>query len=69
MAREKKDYKSFTCKMSSNVYLMLDEYSAISGMSKTIVVERAIERYVNENIEAMKELTGNTDMLHEKKQQ
>jgi hypothetical protein len=45
---------------------MLEEYSEISGMSKTIVVERAIERYVNENIDAMKELTGNTEVLHEK---
>ena len=56
MAREKKDHKNFTCKMSSNIYLMLEEYSAISGMSKTI-------------IDAMKELTGNTDPLHEKTQQ
>ena len=69
MAREKKDHKNFTCKMSSNIYLMLEEYSAISGMSKTIIVERAIERYVNENIDAMKELTRNTDPLHEKAQQ
>ncbi len=66
MAREKKDHKNFTCKMSSNIYLMLEEYCEISGMSKTIVVERAIERYVNENIDAMKELTGNTEVLHEK---
>lgn len=66
MAREKKDHKNFTCKMSLNIYLMLEEYSEISGMSKTIVVERAIERYVNENIDAMKELTGNTEVLHEK---
>ena len=34
----------------------LEEYCQVSGLSKTAVVEKAVERYVDENLETMKEI-------------
>lgn len=36
----------------------LEEYCNISGLSKTAVVEKAVERYVDENLATMKEIAN-----------
>lgn len=56
MSREKKDSRNFTCKMNTETYNKLDEYCLVSGLSKTAVVERAINGFVDASLESMKEL-------------
>lgn len=56
MSRAKKESENFSCKIAIDVYKMLEEYCKVSGLSKTAVVEKAIERYVNENMATMKEI-------------
>ncbi len=56
MPRAKKESENFSCKIAIDVHRMLEEYCKVSGLSKTAVVERAIERYVNENMAVMKEI-------------
>ena len=56
MARAKKEAENFSCKIAVEIYKKLEEYCQVSGLSKTAVVEKAVERYVNENLEAMKEI-------------
>ncbi len=58
MPRAKKESENFSCKIAIDVYKMLEEYSKVSGLSKTAVVEKAIERYVDENMAAMKEIAN-----------
>lgn len=57
MSRERKDSKNFTCKMNAETYKKLDEYCTLTGLSKTAVVEKAIDGFVDASIESMKELT------------
>lgn len=56
MPRIKKEAENFSCKIAVEIYRKLEEYCQISGLSKTAVVEKAIERYVAENIEQMKKI-------------
>jgi len=56
MPRAKKESENFSCKIATDVYRMLEEYCKVSGLSKTAVVEKAIERYVKENMAPMKEI-------------
>lgn len=58
MPRAKKESENFSCKIAIDVYRMLEEYSKVSGLSKTAVVEKAIERYVDDNMAAMKEIVN-----------
>lgn len=46
MARNKKDGKIFNCYLSSEIYDLLDEYSLKTGLTKTIITERAIKQYL-----------------------
>ena len=55
MPREKKDARSFSCKFDRVIFEKLEEFCKISGQSKTIVVERAVEKYIEENLEKMRE--------------
>ncbi len=57
MAREKKDSKNFACKLDREVFEKLEEYCELSGQSKTTVVERAIQKYLEENMEKMREFS------------
>lgn len=57
MAREKKDAKAFGCKFDREIFEKLEEYCEISGQNKTMVVERAVEKYLNENLEKMREFS------------
>ena len=56
MPRAKKESENFSCKLAAEIYKKLEEYCQVSGLSKTAVVERAVDRYVDENLETMKEI-------------
>ncbi len=57
MAREKKDAKAFGCKFDRKIFERLEEFCKISGQNKTMVVERAVEKYLDENLEKMREFS------------
>ncbi len=56
MPRDKKDAKNFACKFDREIFEKLEEFCALSGQSKTAVVERAVEKYIEENLEMIKEV-------------
>ena len=56
MSREKKDSKAFSCKFEREIFERLEEFCKLSGQNKTVVVERALEMYIdamNENPEKL----------------
>ena len=57
MSREKKDGKNFACKFNRIIFERLEEFCKLSGQSKTAVVERAVEKYLAENLEKMREFS------------
>ena len=57
MPREKKDAKSFSCKFDRLIYEQLEDFCRLSGQSKTAVVERAVQKYLEENMEKMREFS------------
>ena len=63
MPRAKKEAENFSCKIATDIYKLLQEYCEVSGLSKTAVVEKAIERYVNENMAPMKEIADRGTVL------
>lgn len=56
MPQKKKDARNFGCKLDRATFERLEEFCAISGQSKTLVVERAIRKYIDENMALMKEI-------------
>ncbi len=57
MARIKKDAMNFGCKFEREIFEKLEEFCRLSGQSKTAVVERAVEKYLEENLEKMREFS------------
>ena len=57
MAREKKDAKNFTCKFDRQIFEQLEEFCDLSGQNKTLVVERAVQKYLDENLEKMRKFS------------
>ena len=57
MPRIKKDAKNFTCKFDKNIFEKLEEYCQISRQNKTTVVERAVQKYIEKNLEKMRKLS------------
>ena len=57
MPRAKKDAKAFGCKFDREIFESLEEYCELSGQSKTAVVERAVQKYINDNLEKMREFS------------
>ena len=55
MSKEKKDSRNFTCKFDREIFEKLEEFCNLSGKSKTSVVERAVDKYLGENLEKMRE--------------
>ena len=47
MPREKKDAKNFACKFDRVIFEKLEEFCRLSGQSKTTVVERAVQKYLD----------------------
>lgn len=56
MARTKKEAKNFACKFDKEIFEKLEEFCELSGQNKTAVVERAVEKYIEENLEMIKEV-------------
>ena len=56
MPREKKEAKNFACKFNKVIFDKLEDFCKLSGLSKTNVVERAVEKYIEENMELVKEV-------------
>lgn len=56
MPREKKEAKNFACKFDKVIFEKLEDFCKLSGMNKTNVVERAVEKYIDENMELVKEV-------------
>lgn len=59
MPREKKDAKAFGCKFDREIFERLEEFCSLSGQSKTLVVERAVDKYLEENLEKMRQFYKN----------
>lgn len=57
MPREKKDAKNFACKFNREIFEKLEEFCELSGQNKTAVVERAVQKYLEENLEKMREFS------------
>ena len=57
MPREKKDAKNFACKFDREIFEKLEEFCELSGQNKTLVVERAVQKYLEENLEKMREFS------------
>ena len=57
MSREKKDGINFGCKLDRKIFEQLEEYCKLSRQSKTRVVERAVQKYLDENMEKMREFS------------
>ena len=56
MPRKKKDSKNFTCKFDRDIFEKLEEFCQLSGQSKTLAVERAVQKYLDENLEMIREV-------------
>lgn len=56
MVREKKDSTPFSIKMDTATFVRLEEYCKASGQSKTVAIERAINKFIDEYDEQMKKL-------------
>ncbi len=46
MARPSKDSIPVNIKMDKDIYKMLEQFSLEAGMTKTIVIERAVKEYI-----------------------
>ena len=57
MPRAKKDAKAFCCKLDRLIFEKLEEFCRLSGQSKTMVIERSLEKYLNENLEKVREFS------------
>ena len=57
MPREKKDAKNFACKFDREIFEKLEEFCQLSGQNKTSVVERAVQKYLEANLEKMREFS------------
>lgn len=57
MPRERKDSKNFACKFDRAIFEKLEEFCELSGQNKTAVVERAVQKYLEENLEKMREFS------------
>ena len=57
MPRAKKDAKNFACKFDREIFEKLEEFCQLSGQNKTLVVERAVQKYLEDNLEKMREFS------------
>lgn len=49
MVRQRKDYVAVSFKLDKSIYNKLDEYCTVTGMPKTVVVEKALTFYFKTN--------------------
>ena len=57
MPRAKKDAKNFACKFDREIFEKLEEFCQLSGQNKTLVVERAVQKYLENNLKKMREFS------------
>lgn len=48
--KDKKESKNFACKFDKDIFEKLEEFCVLSRQNKTAVVERAVEKYIEENL-------------------
>ena len=56
MPRDKKDSRNFACKFDREIFEKLEEFCTLSGQNKTAVVERAVQKYLDENMDLIREV-------------
>ena len=57
MPRAKKDAKNFACKFDREIFEKLEDFCQLSGQNKTLVVERAVQKYLENNLAKMREFS------------
>ena len=48
MGRPRKDNKPISMRISTSIFNKLEEFCEVTGLSKTVAVERAIEKYIED---------------------
>ena len=56
MARVKKESKPFSIRMDKLTFDRLSDYCELSGQSKTLAIERAVNKYIDEYDKRMQKL-------------
>lgn len=56
MARVKKESKPFSIRMDKLTFDRLNDYCEASGQSKTVAIERAVNKYIDEYDKRMQRL-------------
>ena len=57
MPRKKKEAIAFSCKFDKGIFERLEEFCSLSRQNKTFVVERAVDKYLDKNMEKMREFS------------
>ncbi len=52
-----KTAKNFTCKFDQDIFERLEEFCQLSRQNKTVVVERAVQKYLDETMDKMREFS------------
>lgn len=58
LTRKRKDGRIFNCYLSAEIYDLLDGYSIRTGLTKTMITERAIKQYLGSMVNEEKTETG-----------
>ncbi len=56
MARERKDSTPITVRMDTPTFERLEDYCRLSGQTKTIAIERAVNQFIDEYEEQIQKL-------------
>ena len=56
MAKKVKESHPFSIRMDKTIFERLNQFCEKSGQSKTVAIERAIDRYIDDYEEQMKKL-------------
>lgn len=58
MAKKIKESHPFSIRMDKAIFERLNQFCEKAGQSKTVAIERAIDKYIDEYDEQMKKLEG-----------
>ncbi len=58
MTKEKKKYKAVTIRMDAGVAERLEKYCEQSGQSKTVAIERAVDKFIDDYNKQMEKLAS-----------
>lgn len=62
MSRQKKEFKALNCKLESTIWDALDEHCKETGSNKTFVVEKAVQKYLQEYQEQQSKIKQLNDL-------